>query len=102
MLAKTEPSISESEKSDAPVAVAEPETPRNASKFAVGELPSRPVEKAAKRQPFTHALVNLAKKVYDANPALVKKLGLMELCTVPPYRPLYMKRIDKKMEEFNS
>lgn len=47
-----------------------------------------------------NALVNLAKRTYDAYPGLVKKLGLFDLLTLPPYRPYYMKRIDKKMEEF--
>lgn len=47
-----------------------------------------------------NALVNIAKKVYDKYPDLVKRFGLFELLTVPPYRPFYMKRIDAKMEEF--
>jgi radical SAM protein with 4Fe4S-binding SPASM domain len=47
-----------------------------------------------------NTLVNIAKKVYDTYPGLVKKSGLFELFTTAPYRPYYMKRIEAKMEEF--
>jgi radical SAM protein with 4Fe4S-binding SPASM domain len=49
-----------------------------------------------------NALVNLAKKAYDTYPGLARKLGLFDLLTLPPYRGFYMKRIEKKMEEFLS
>jgi radical SAM protein with 4Fe4S-binding SPASM domain len=47
-----------------------------------------------------NALVNFAKKAYDAYPGLARKLGIFDLLTLQPYRSFYMKQIDKKMEEF--
>jgi radical SAM protein with 4Fe4S-binding SPASM domain len=59
-----------------------------------------PAPKPAKKQPLMHSLVNLAKKAYDTYPGLAKKVGLFDLLSIRPYRPYYMKRIDRKMEEF--
>lgn len=53
--------------------------------------------------PFIHmSLINFAKHIYDNYPGLVKKLGLLELAAVPPYRSLYMKSIEQKMQAFNN
>ena len=47
-----------------------------------------------------NTLVNMAKKIYDNYPGLCKSLGMFDILSVAPYRPYYMKQIDKKMEEF--
>src|SRR5688572_9147638 len=47
-----------------------------------------------------NTIVNFAKKAYDKYPGLAKKLGVFELLTMAPYRPYYMNRIEKKMNEF--
>ena len=49
-----------------------------------------------------NTFVNFAKKAYDNYPGLANKLGVFDLLTLPPYRPYYLKRIEKKMEEFLS
>src|SRR4030095_13755825 len=55
---------------------------------------------SAPKQSLTTPLVMLAKKADDRYPGLAKKVGLFDLLSVRPYRPFYMKRVDKKMEEF--
>ncbi len=53
--------------------------------------------------PFIHmSLINFAKYIYDNYPGLVKKLGLLELAALPPYRSFYMKSIEHKMQSFNN
>ena len=44
--------------------------------------------------------MQFAKFIYDNYPGLVKNLGLLEFATFPPYRPLYQKQIDRKMQGF--
>ena len=46
------------------------------------------------------SFIGLAKNIYDRYPGLVKKLGLLELATLAPYRSFYFKTIEKKMESF--
>jgi radical SAM protein with 4Fe4S-binding SPASM domain len=48
------------------------------------------------------ALIGLAKHIYNNYPNLVKRMGLLELLTLEPYKSYYLKRIDKKMSDFNS
>jgi len=59
-----------------------------------------PAPSAPPKQSLTTSLVMLAKKAYDRYPGLAKKLGLFDLLSIRPYRPYYMKRVDKKMQEF--
>lgn len=47
------------------------------------------------------SFINLAKRVYDSYPGMIKKSGLLELATFFPYRNVYAKQIDRKMQSFN-
>ena len=46
--------------------------------------------------------INFAKHVYDNHPDLVKNLGLLNLASLSLYRNVYLKRIEQKMQIFNS
>lgn len=47
-------------------------------------------------------LVLLAKYIYDLYPGLIKNLGLLDLVRFPLYKKIYLKQIDKKMQQFQS
>jgi radical SAM protein with 4Fe4S-binding SPASM domain len=52
-------------------------------------------------QSIRSAFIGLAKHIYNNYPSLVKRMGLLELLTLEPYKSYYLKRIDQKMSDFN-